>query len=517
MSKRNSVIINEEVTFGEDEQLVSVTDKRGVIQYANDNFCKIAGFTLEELVNKNHNIVRHPDMPKAAFKDMWQHLEQGKPWRGMVKNRCKDGRYYWVDAYVTPLYEHGQVTGYQSVRVRPSSALKAKAEQVYSAINQNKMGMSESQVDLIKHAIALAGVVSVLATGFIFGGVSGLLINSVLIAVIAGAKFNELVKFPQYLAKQKLDYPSISRLIYTNGGALSIVDYKQMMLEARIRTILGRTRDSMQVIDDVVQSLSDVVADVNGQINSQHIETEQIATSMSQMSATIQDVAKSISDTSTRVNNVYDECEQSKEVMSNSVERISELQAQVGQSYESSQSLVNSVKSINDQMSEIQGIADQTNLLALNASIEAARAGEHGRGFAVVADEVRSLSQRTHTVSVGITKSVNVISEILATIAGQMETSIKNSEQCVEGGQSAYQSQNTIYNEMVAITDLATQVSTASEEQSVVAEEINQNVHRVNELAQALANSTALSRNITQLAQQSKQIAMLADSFSVKP
>ena len=114
MGKRGQNTINEEVSFT--DELVSTTDLRGVITYANERFCEVAGFTLEELLGKNHNIVRHPSMPKAAFGDLWSHLKEGEAWRGAVKNRCKDGRYYWVDAFVTPTYENGKKIGYQSVR-----------------------------------------------------------------------------------------------------------------------------------------------------------------------------------------------------------------------------------------------------------------------------------------------------------------------------------------------------------------------------------------------------------------
>ena len=105
MNRRNQNVINEEVTFSAEQELVSTTDLRGVITYANPAFCQVAGFTAEELIGKNHNLVRHPDMPAAAFADLWQKLKQGQSWRGLVKNRCKDGRYYWVDAFVTPIYQ----------------------------------------------------------------------------------------------------------------------------------------------------------------------------------------------------------------------------------------------------------------------------------------------------------------------------------------------------------------------------------------------------------------------------
>ena len=112
--RHNQSLINEEVHFSDAQQLVSTTDLRGVITYANKAFCDVAGFSAQELVGKNHNIVRHPDMPKAAFKEMWSTLKSGHSWRAIVKNRCKDGRYYWVDAFVTPIFEGDQLVGYQN-------------------------------------------------------------------------------------------------------------------------------------------------------------------------------------------------------------------------------------------------------------------------------------------------------------------------------------------------------------------------------------------------------------------
>ena len=87
-------------------RLISTTDLKGNITYANQEFCDVAGYSQEELLGQPHNIVRHPDLPAAAFADLWQNLNQDKPWIGMVKNRCKNGDYYWVDAYATPILEH---------------------------------------------------------------------------------------------------------------------------------------------------------------------------------------------------------------------------------------------------------------------------------------------------------------------------------------------------------------------------------------------------------------------------
>lgn len=120
-----------ERTFPDDTFLVSKTDTRGIITYANSTFVAISGYTEEELINQSHNIVRHPEMPKAAFKDLWDTVQAGKEWHGIVKNMCKDGGFYWVDATVTPSYLHGQIVGYMSVRRKPKTQQIAEATELY--------------------------------------------------------------------------------------------------------------------------------------------------------------------------------------------------------------------------------------------------------------------------------------------------------------------------------------------------------------------------------------------------
>ena len=111
--------------------LVSKTDLKGVITYANEAFVDASGYALDELLGSSHNIVRHPDMPSAAFQDMWATLQAGRPWQGIVKNRCKDGGYYWVDACVVPVTRHDQVIGYMSVRKHATPAAIEAAEAQY--------------------------------------------------------------------------------------------------------------------------------------------------------------------------------------------------------------------------------------------------------------------------------------------------------------------------------------------------------------------------------------------------
>lgn len=108
--------MSERRLFAQEERLISTTDLDSYITYANPEFIDISGFTKDELLGSPHNLVRHPDMPKDAFKSLWGTIQSGKAWMGMVKNRCKNGDFYWVDAFVTPVMENGKVKGYQSVR-----------------------------------------------------------------------------------------------------------------------------------------------------------------------------------------------------------------------------------------------------------------------------------------------------------------------------------------------------------------------------------------------------------------
>jgi PAS domain S-box-containing protein len=129
--KKNLPVTSRQTEIPPGVTLVSKTDLKGRITYANEAFVEVSGYALDELLNQSHNIVRHPDMPPAAFADMWRTLQQGKPWRGIVKNRCKDGGYYWVDACVVPVKRHDQVTGYMSVRKHAPSDAIAAAQALY--------------------------------------------------------------------------------------------------------------------------------------------------------------------------------------------------------------------------------------------------------------------------------------------------------------------------------------------------------------------------------------------------
>jgi len=129
-----NTLLSHEIELEKDTIIVSETDKKGKIIYANEDFCKICGYTKDELIGKPHNIVRHPDMPKAAFKDLWETIKEGKVWQGIVKNLAKDGSYYWVHAKVYPSKTAKGDTRYVSVRIKPTKEEIENATKLYEKL-----------------------------------------------------------------------------------------------------------------------------------------------------------------------------------------------------------------------------------------------------------------------------------------------------------------------------------------------------------------------------------------------
>ncbi|MDP3281761.1 MAG: PAS domain-containing protein, partial [Nitrosomonas sp.] len=129
--RTNLPVTNTEYPINDDTLIVSTTDAKGRITYINPTFIEVSGFSEEELIGKAHNIVRHPDMPPEAFEDLWNTLKQGLPWTGLVKNRRKNGDFYWINANATPLLENGKITGYLSVRTKAPRTAIDQAAPIY--------------------------------------------------------------------------------------------------------------------------------------------------------------------------------------------------------------------------------------------------------------------------------------------------------------------------------------------------------------------------------------------------
>lgn len=509
MGKRNQQVINEEVKFSEGQELVSTTDKRGIILYANRHFCDIAGYSEEELVGKNHNIVRHPDMPKAAFADLWSKLEQRKPWRGAVKNRCKDGRYYWVDAFVTPIYENNDLKGYQSVRTVLSAEDRKRAESFYASLNSGK-GLQN--FDWFKNNKVY--IYALLSIGLIAGSFSFPWI-SVLFPILTFALFyEEIIKARLFYQGLRQDYDSASRMVFCGNEQTGIAKFHIKLNEGKVKTILGRVADSSLSLFNEVQTLASAAIKAKNGVEKETAELHQVATAVEEMVTTINEVAHSTTLTTQKVEVAHQNCQDASSAMSISMKQVQKLADEVAKSSTSASELAVKADRIGTIMSEIQGIADQTNLLALNAAIEAARAGEQGRGFSVVADEVRALSNRTHEATEQIQTSINEIQSTLMHWSETMKEGEKSAQDCLQDTLKTQELVANVFNAMSEISDLSTQVSTATEEQNMVSKEISQNIVNISDASQSNLEQAQEVENISEnIAKSAEQLASLGLSF----
>ncbi len=520
--KKNYPVTGREIDFPRTANILSTTNPKGIITYVNEDFIKISGFEQTELLGKSHNIVRHPDMPPAAFEDLWRNIKQGRSWMGIVKNRCANGDHYWVDAYVTPIRKNGQIHEYQSVRRKPARELVERAEKVYTALREGETpkGVKKRTVSLnakLTTGFGIALLPLLGATLVAPGNLLAIVTGSLLSAGI-GAAFVRLLLRPvneaTYKAKELVDNP-LMQFIYTGrsdeAGQLLLA---LKVLESEAGGIIGRIADSAQSMMGAAEDLQRKLADSAKEVANQFQDTEEVAAAMDQMVSTIQEVARNTSEAAQAAQKARERASCGKQVVDHTIANIDHIAKTVENASNVLEGLQQETGNIGKILDVIRDIAEQTNLLALNAAIEAARAGEQGRGFAVVADEVRSLANRTQQSTQEIQAMIERLQEGSQNAVREMENGRNQAKQGVEQVYKAGELLEEINGMVVNISEMNTMIASAIEEQSAVTSEINENVITIRKGAEVVSD------NVREMAEDSKSINertdrlwQLADQF----
>ncbi|MDP2961762.1 MAG: PAS domain-containing methyl-accepting chemotaxis protein [Sulfurimicrobium sp.] len=507
--------------------IVSKTDLKGAITYANDAFIELSGFSREELIGKNHNIVRHPDMPPAAFAWLWNTIKTGQPWRGIVKNRCKNGDHYWVEAFVVPVKEKGKIVEYMSVRSPAAREQIASADALYRELNAGKpLALPKARGLSVKTAlIALIAVMNLLLMGNVLLGYQGqhelalalttmgILFSAGLGAFLSGAidrGMNKIVTLFDQIAEGNLN----NKIDIGGQDEAGHVLTSLACMQVHLKVILDEVALASAIVTAHTENLKHEMSQVITRSHAQSERIMQVSCAMEEMSASIREVAEHAGGTANASAQTLSVVEHGNRQMLHSMEATT----RVAQTVESSGATINelskSIGQIGAITQAIKGIAEQTNLLALNAAIEAARAGEQGRGFAVVADEVRKLAERTAMSTTDITRMVEGIESIAGAAAGSMELAVREVKDGLSLIQACSESLRSITSASQQVSGMAQHIAGATSNQSAAGQAVATNMGHLSALSgESTSSAVQMGQATTELARVAVNLQSMARHF----
>jgi len=491
--KRNTPVTQKEYLLNDGTTLMSTTDTQSHISYANSAFIAASGFDEGDLVGEPHNIIRHPDMPPAAFADMWFTIQQGESWTGLVKNRRCNGDHYWVRANVTPVYQQEKLTGYISVRNIPHREEIDASEKCYAEINSNKL----NGYRFYKGVLVRRGLLSFL---------------SLFKWLAISRRINLVLAIPALLIAA-LPFISLPALVQS-ATALMLFLLIALFLHAQVshplkliltqmqKVVSGRRADYFQFnrVDEIGMllrlvnqsglNLNSLVGDVTTQLVGIRKISHRISEEGESLQQRTEETSADLHQTAAAVEEIASAVKQTAETAAEAMTRADETSRNAmnsGNIMKQTITMMQSVSRDNRQIVDIIGVIDsiafQTNILALNAAVEAARAGEAGRGFAVVAAEVRSLAQHS------------------ASAAKEIKTLIEQNVANVSSGVKMVENTEThltaMIDNVIQMSTMIKEMGTATKEQTQALSLINESVSRIGVMTH---NNTSMVERVTDAA-----------------
>ncbi|WP_244310279.1 methyl-accepting chemotaxis protein [Leptospira noumeaensis] len=523
--------------------IISRTDAKGLITYVSPDFARISEYSAEEMIGKPHNIVRHPDMPKIVFEELWDYIKAGLPWTGAVKNRAKSGNFYWVDATITPIFnEERKVVGYVSVRKKLADDKKEFYDNLYQKMGERpflmnkkgkviKNGRPVKPLDIffvflsslpflalflfhLPKTPLLCGILFFLQT----------LISSAFVFVLSkkNRKLQKATESVISVSSGRFQYPDHFQNDSRDEVKIMLLSMKSMSINlwGIISQIQKATHVSLRISEELTNltnhfftsthsmaSGSEEAAACMEELTSALANIKQITTNhsiiMSDMKDYMNAVNQNLNGTQTALKGLGDLSLRSTEKADLGKRKISDSLEGIDAIKQVSNKILNIVSIITE-------IADRTNLLSLNASIEAARAGHVGAGFAIVAKEMMNLNEQ-----------IGISAEEIKTYVDETMAVIKDTSTKVKDASLEIFSLSDLFHEMKAITNkVSASLYHDLQESTRVKLKLESVEEQVRQIDQSVSEANLASKQISNiilgLSEQAQVIAYKSETLHEK-